>query len=162
MLRDGMLEHARATKAMAPKGPVWSGLADHFAGKACMLEGNRREAATYLGKAGTFQDSAGLFGQLRFLKLDQVELLANQGSIDEAFALVSEAINDRELPHLWSPSLRRRADLLIQSNVDTSMIEEAYAAAIESREVRRPVITNCKQGRAIRSRLRFVAPCGWL
>src|SRR5262249_54868874 len=50
---------------------------------------------------------------------------------DEAFALVSGAITDQELPHLWSPSLRQRADLLVQSNADISTIEEAYRAAIE-------------------------------
>jgi hypothetical protein len=88
-----------------------------------MLEGNWSEAAKYLHKAVTFQDSAGLFGVLRFLKLDQVELLADQGSVDAAFALVSEAVNDQELPHLWSPSLRQRADLLVQSNADISTIE---------------------------------------
>src|SRR5215813_10593415 len=119
-------------KAMAVKGlPVWSGLADYFAGRACMLEGNWRDAATYLHKAITFQDSVGLFGVLRFLKFDQVELLANQGSVDAAFALVSEAINDQELPHLWSPSLRQRADLLVRSNADISRIEDAYRAAIQ-------------------------------
>src|SRR5262249_27695038 len=60
MLRDlaGTLEHAQAMKLMAVKGlPVWSGLADYFAGRACMLEGNWRDAATYLHKAITFQDS---------------------------------------------------------------------------------------------------------
>jgi hypothetical protein len=37
MLRDahGMLEHSLVMKAMAVKGPVWSGFADYFAGKAC-------------------------------------------------------------------------------------------------------------------------------
>ena len=133
MLRDlpAIREHAQTMKVMAVKSPVWSGLADYYAGRARMLEGNWREAATYLHKAVTFQDSAGLFGVLRFLKLDQVELLANHGSVDEAFALVSEAINDQELPHLWSPSLRQRADLLVRSNADISTIEEAYLAAIE-------------------------------
>jgi DNA-binding winged helix-turn-helix (wHTH) protein/tetratricopeptide (TPR) repeat protein len=133
MLRDltGTLENAHAMKEMALKGPVWSGLADYFAGRAHMLEGNWREAATYLQKAIAFQDSVGLFGVLRFLKLDHVELLAHMGSIDAAFALVSEAINDQELPHLWSLSLRQRADLLVQSNADISAIEEAYRTAIE-------------------------------
>jgi DNA-binding winged helix-turn-helix (wHTH) protein len=134
MLRDlpGILEHAQSMNVMAVKSPVWSGLADYFASRARMLDGNWREAATYLHKAITFQDSAGLFGVLRFLKFDQVELLANQGSINEAFGLVSKAIKDQELPHLWSPSLRQRADLLVQSNADSSTIEEAYLAAIES------------------------------
>ena len=133
MLRDleGTLENAQAMSVMAVKGPVWSGLADYFAGRARMLEGDWREAATYLHKAITFQDSVGLFGVLRFLKFDQVELPANLGSIDEAFTLVSEAINDQELPHLWSPSLRQRADLLVQSNANASMIDSAYRAAIE-------------------------------
>ena len=133
MLRDlpGALENAEAMKVMALKGPLWSGLADYYAGRVLMLQGNWREAATYLRKAIAFQDSAGLFGVLRFLKSDQIELLAHQGSIEEAFALVSEAINDQELPHLWSPSLRQRADLLVQSNADTSTIEDAYRAAIE-------------------------------
>ena len=133
MLRDlpGILEHAQAMNVMAVKGPVWSFLADYFKGRARMLEGKWREAATYLNKAIVFQDSAGLFGVLRFLKFDQVELFANQGSLNEAFALVSEAVNDQELPHLWSPSLRQRADLLVRSKADVSSIEEAYRAAID-------------------------------
>src|SRR5215472_5986148 len=126
MLRDlpGILEHAQAMNMMAVKGPVWSFLADYFKGRAHILEGKWHEAATYLNKAITFQDSAGLFGVLRFLKFDQVELFANQGYINEAFALVSEAISDQELPHLWSPSLRQRADLLVRSKADVSSIEE--------------------------------------
>ena len=133
MMRDvqGTVENAQAMKVLALKGPVWSGLADYYAGKALMLEDKWREAATYLRKAITFQDSVGLFGVLRFLKFDQVELLANQGSFEDAFVLVSEAINDQELPHLWSPSLRQRADLLVQSKADISTIEEAYRAAID-------------------------------
>jgi tetratricopeptide (TPR) repeat protein len=133
MLRDleGMLENAQAMKVMAVKGPVWSGLADYFAGRARMLEGNWEQAATYLDKTITFHDSVGLFGVLDFLKLDQAELLGHLGSIDEALALVSEAITNQEHPHLWSPSLRQRADLLVQSHADISVIEEAYRVAIE-------------------------------
>jgi ATP/maltotriose-dependent transcriptional regulator MalT len=133
MLGDarGTLEHSQSMKVMAVKEPVWSGIADYFAGKASMIEGDWREGATYLHKAINFHESVGLFGLLHFLKFDQVELLAHEGFVDDALALVAEAINDHEFLHLRSPSLRQRADLLVQSSADISMIEEAYRDAVE-------------------------------
>jgi DNA-binding winged helix-turn-helix (wHTH) protein len=133
MLRDaqGALEHSQAMSLMAVKEPVWSGLADFFAGKARMIEGDWHGGAKYLHKAIAFHESVGLLGLLHWLKLDEVEYLASQGLIDDALALVTVAVDDQELPHLRSPALRQRADLLAQSNAGASTIDAAYRAAIE-------------------------------
>ena len=132
-LRDaqGTLEHSQAMRLMAVKEPVWSGLADFFAGKARIIEGDWHGGAKYLRKAIAFHESVGLSGLLPWLKLDEVEYLASQGLIDHALALVSVAVSDPELPHLRSPALRQHADLLAQSNAGGSTIEAAYRVAIE-------------------------------
>jgi hypothetical protein len=133
MLHDAQaaLEHSQVLGRMAAKQPVWSGLADFYAGKALMIQGRWEEGAGYLRKAIAFHNSVGLFGLLRWLKLDEADLFASQGQIDEALALAATAIADPELPHLRSPALRQRAELLAKSNTDASTIDAAYRAAIE-------------------------------
>ena len=69
---------------------------------------------------------------LTFAKLGETEFLAGQGRIDDALALVSDALSDaEEFDHLKSPVLRRRADLLAQSSAAASEVAAAYRAAID-------------------------------
>ena len=79
---------------------------------------------------------------LTFAKLGETEFLAGQGRIDDALALVSDALRDaEEFAHLKSPVLRRRADLLAQSGADASEVGAAYRAAIDcARGPRRQIL----------------------
>jgi DNA-binding winged helix-turn-helix (wHTH) protein/tetratricopeptide (TPR) repeat protein len=127
----GLLEQSEAMRRMAVTEPVWNGLADFFAGKARMVQGDRQEGAHYLRKAIIFHESVGLLGLLHWLKIDEAKALASQGLIEDALVIISNAIADHELLHLRSPALLLRADLLAQSNAKDSLVEEAYRDAVQ-------------------------------
>ena len=133
MLRDsrGLIESSEAMSRISANEPVWSGLVDFFAGQAQILEGKRKEGASCLHQAQVFCESVGLLGVLSWLRLNLVESLADQGEIEAALLLASEAIIDEEIPHLRPSALRVHGDLLIQANAEASMIEKAYHAAVD-------------------------------
>ena len=90
------------------------------------------EGVGYLRKARAICEEMGHTMFLTFAKLGETEFLAGQGRIDDALALVSDALSDaEEFGHLKSPVLRRRADLLAQSGADASEVDAAYRAAID-------------------------------
>lgn len=134
LLGDGQacLEHAQALQRLAVKQPAFTGFADFFAGEALMIQGQWEEGARYLRRAIAFHEAVGLYGMRLWQKLDEIELLASQGRIADALALVREAIADaEEHEHLRSPALRLRADLLAKSDAGASTIDTAYRAALE-------------------------------
>jgi len=134
LLADGQacLDHAQALRRLAVKQPAFTGFADFYTGEALMIQGNWEEGADYLRKAIAFHETVGLYGMRLWQKLEEVELLASRGRIDDALALVDEAIaNTEEHEHLRSPALRQRADLLARSGAEASTVEAAYRAAIE-------------------------------
>jgi len=97
-----------------------------------MFQGQWREGGRYLREAITFYKSVGLVSQLMSARLDEAELFAHEGRIDDGLGLLDEALADsEELLQIRSPALRRRADLLAQSGADASALEVAYRAAIE-------------------------------
>ena len=98
-----------------------------------MIRREWEEAGTYLGAAITLFESLGLGGWLPVARLDEAELHAGQGRIDEALALVDETlVATEEFGHLRVPALLRRANLLADMNTDLSETAEAYRVAIES------------------------------
>ena len=134
MIRDtqGALEHAEALRRLTAQQPVWASLADLFTGEALTAQGNSSEGVGYLHKASALCKEMGHTMFLTFAKLGETEFLAVQGRIDDALALVSDALRDtEEFAHLKSPVLRRRADLLAQSGADASEVDVAYRAAID-------------------------------
>ena len=140
LVRDtqGALEHAQALRRLAARQPVWASFADLFTGEALTAQGNSSEGLGYLRKASALCEEMGHTMFLTFAKLGETEFLAGQGRIDDALALVSDALRDaEEFAHLKSPVLRRRADLLAQSGADASEVAMAYWAAI-----------NCARGQA--------------
>jgi hypothetical protein len=134
LLRDRQVcvEYAQALRLFGAKQPVFTGLADVITGRAFMFQGSWHEAVDYLRKGIAFHEAVGLINQLMFAKLDEAEYFASQGQVDNGLALIADAIVDSaELAHIRSPAFRQRADLLAQSNSDSSAIEDAYCAAIE-------------------------------
>jgi DNA-binding winged helix-turn-helix (wHTH) protein len=134
ILRDGQgaLEHAQALRSLAPKQPVFTGLADAYTGEALMSQGDWKEGLNYVRKGVAFHQSVGLLSQLMWAKLDEAEFFVRQGQVEGGLALVGEALTDsEELPQIRSPALRYCADLLAQSNRDALTIDAAYRAAIE-------------------------------
>jgi DNA-binding winged helix-turn-helix (wHTH) protein/tetratricopeptide (TPR) repeat protein len=134
-LRDSgaAIDHAEALSRLAATQPVWTGLADVYMGRALMLQGHWEEGVGCLRKATAFHKANGLFAELMRVKLDEADFFANQGQIDAALALIESALSDAdELAQIRPPALRRRAELLAQSNASAPEIERAYRAAIES------------------------------
>jgi ATP/maltotriose-dependent transcriptional regulator MalT len=134
LLRDGQagLEHALALRRLAAKQPVFTGVADLYTGEALMFQGHWEEGVNYVRKGVAFHKSVGLIRQLMWAKLDEAEFFASQAQIDDALALVADALADsEELAQIRSPALRQRAGLLAQSDADVSAIDAAYRAAIE-------------------------------
>ena len=134
LVRDtqGALEHAQALRRLTATQPVWASHADLFTGEALTAQGNSSEGLGYLRKARAICEEMGHTMFLTFAKLGETEFLAGQGRIDDALALVSDALSDaEEFGHLKSPVLRRRADLLAQSGADASEVAAAYRAAID-------------------------------
>ena len=134
LLRDtqGALEHAEALRRLTATQPVWASHADLFTGEALTAQGDSSEGLGYLRKARAICEEMGHTMFLTFAKLGETEFLAGQGRIDDALALVSDALSDaEEFGHLTSPVLRRRADLLAQSGADASEVAAAYRAAID-------------------------------
>ena len=134
LIRDpqGAFEHAQALRRLTARQPVWASHADLFTGEALTAQGNSLEGVGYLRKASAICEEMGQTMFLTFAKLGETEFLAGQGRIDDALALVSDALRDaEEFAHLKSPVLRRRADLLAQSGADASEVGAAYRAAID-------------------------------
>ena len=134
LIRDtqGALEHAQALRRLTARQPVWASLADLFTGEALTAQGNSWEGVGYLRKASALCEEMGHTMFLTFAKLGETEFLADQGRIDDALVLVSDALRDaEEFAHLKSPVLRRRADLLAWSGADASEVDVAYRAAID-------------------------------
>ena len=134
LVRDtqGALEHAQALRRLTATQPVWASHADLFTGEALTAQGNSSEGLGYLRKARAICEEMGHTMFLTFAKLGETEFLAGQGRIDDALALVSDALSDaEEFGHLKSPVLRRRADLLAQSSADASEVAVAFQAAID-------------------------------
>ena len=134
LLRDGeaCLEHAQALRSLGAKQPAFAGLADVNAGRALMLRGSWEEGVDHLRKAIAFHKAVGLTSQLMWAKLDEAEFFASQGEVDDALALIADALAyTEELAQIRSPALRQRADLLAQSDAEPSAIEASYRAAIE-------------------------------
>ena len=134
LVRDtqGVLEHAQALRRLTATQPVWASHADLFTGEALTAQGNSSEGVGYLRKVRAICEEMGQTMFLTFAKLGETEFLAGQGRIDDALALVSDALSDaEEFGHLKSPVLRRRADLLAQSGADASEVGAAYRAAID-------------------------------
>ena len=99
-----------------------------FTDQAFISQGNWEEWVSYLRKSKAFHEAAGMVGAVNLQKLDEAESLAGQGQLDDALALVADAL---QLAHLKSRAFRQRADLLAQSNANASTIDAAYRAAIE-------------------------------
>jgi len=66
------------------------------------------------------------------VKLDEADFFSVQGQISDGLALIESALTDaEELAQIRPPALRRRAELLAQSNAGTLAIETAYRTAME-------------------------------
>jgi ATP/maltotriose-dependent transcriptional regulator MalT len=133
-LRDSeaAVDHAKALSRLAATQPVWTGLADVYMGRALMLQGRWEEGVGYLRKAIAFHKANGLLAELMRVKLDEAEFFAIQGQINDGLALIESALTDaEELAQIRPPALRRRAELLAQSNASAPAVETAYRAAIE-------------------------------
>ena len=138
MLQDarGVAEHARALNDMASKHPVWAGTADLYMSKALMIQGNSGEGIGYLRRGITFHNEVGLLAFRIWERLYESEFFASQGQIDDALAMVDDAIADtEEFAHFRSPALLQRAELLAQSGTEASAVEAAYRAALECARV---------------------------
>jgi len=99
--------------------PVWTGLADLFAGQALIAQGNWEEGVGCLSKAGTFHSAVGLDAFRTHVKSGEAEFQASRGQINDALALVDDAIADtEELAFLKPPTLWQRANVLAQGNAD--------------------------------------------
>ena len=132
-IRDaqGGLAHAHVLRQLAANQPALTGLADFTTSWALMLQGAWEESAAYLRKSVSFYRANGQFLLLMRAKLYEADFLASQGKIDEALALVAEALTgSEEFALITSSALRRRADLLAQSSADVAAIDAAYRAAI--------------------------------
>jgi tetratricopeptide (TPR) repeat protein len=129
---SGALEHAQALLRLARKEPVWTGVADANIGRALIFQGKWEEGGIYLRRAIAFYKSVGLVSQLMPARVNEAELLAHEGQIDDGLVLLDEALADsEELLQIRSPALRQRAALLAQSGAKASTVEAAYRAAIE-------------------------------
>ena len=138
MLQDarGVAEHARALNDMASKHPVWAGTADLYMSKALMIQGNSGESIGYLRRGITFHNEVGLLAFRIWERLYESEFFASQGQIDDALAMIGDAIADtEEFAHFRSPALLQRAELLAQSGTEASAVEAAYRAALECARV---------------------------
>jgi hypothetical protein len=101
-----------------------------------MIQGNSWESIGYLRRAINFHNLVGLLGFRAWERLYESEFFASQGQIDDALAMVDDAIADtEEFAHLRSPALLQRAELLAQSGTEASAIEAAYCAALECARV---------------------------
>jgi hypothetical protein len=141
--------HQGGSESLKRGEPLSLVFADFYKGEALMIGSHWKEGAGYLRKA--IAEAVGLYGMGLWQKLEEVELLASRGRIDDALALVDEAIaNAEEHEHLRSPALRQRADLLAQSNADASTIDAATAPRSSARAGRMPSTMSCKRRHALR------------
>jgi tetratricopeptide (TPR) repeat protein len=137
-LNDSMsaLEHAQTISGLAATQPVWSGLADIYMARALMLQGSWEVGKSYLQQAVAFLKEIGLQAELIRTKLDESEIVAHQGQVDEAISLVNSAIVDsEELAQIKCRAKLRRAELLAQCVGDIPIVETAYRDAIESAQM---------------------------
>jgi tetratricopeptide (TPR) repeat protein len=129
----GALEHARALRGLSVQQPVWEGFAELYTGEALTAQGKWAEAALHLYRALALYERIGNIWLLSFAKLSESISLAGQGRIDDAIAVVSEAIGVAEqFDHFRFYCNLQRANLFALGNTESAAVDAAYAEIIET------------------------------
>jgi len=124
-------EHAAALGRLADDVPFFRGHADAYTGQALLMLGKVEEGKAMTRRGIAFWQANG-FGLTRTWELEvEAQFCATQGRVEDALALLSQAVNEKE-EVLWrrSPALTLRADLLVRSGAGDSEVEAAYRDAI--------------------------------
>ena len=133
-LRDSqaLLEQAAELSNLAAEHPFFKGYADFYAGMGLLMQGQAAQGIARVRRARAFWESI-QFNMTRALELSaEAQVAAHEGRIEDALALVTNALHETE-EFLWNRAsvLRLRADLLVQRDPHDLAIETAYREAIQ-------------------------------
>ncbi|HLW71021.1 MAG TPA: AAA family ATPase [Candidatus Binataceae bacterium] len=133
-LRDAqtLLEQVDELRRRTDEYPFFSGYVEFYAGSALLIQGKIAEGIERMRRATTFWEPIG-FRMTRALEIAaEAQLCASEGRVDDALALMSEALRETE-EFLWRRTqiLRLRADLLAERGTDEAEIEAGYREAVQ-------------------------------